>query len=90
MKPITLRTILIVLGAAVLPLTILLFVVTWWVAGGRQHALAEETSYGGVLVLHLVCDLLWALVFVGVVWVISRQDEADQNVEQESGGNASG
>ena len=83
MKPITMQSVLVVLGAAVLPLTVLLFAVTWWVAGGREHALAEDTSYGGVLALHVVCDLLWARVFVVVVWVISRQDEADRDADQE-------
>ena len=85
MKPITMQSVLVVLGAAVLPLTALLFWVTWGIAGGEEHALADDTSWGGVLALHVVCDLLWALVFVIVVWVISRQDEADQNADSSAG-----
>ena len=84
MKPITMQTVLVVLGAAVLPLTVLLFIVTWWFAGGLKHAQSEETSFGSVLALHAACDLLWALVFVVLVWVVSRQDQADQNTKQES------
>ena len=49
-----------------------LFMVNWWGAGGLEHA--QKTSFTSVLLLHFVYAFVWACIFVGVVWAISRED----------------